>query len=146
MLFIKQQSKTEAKGQILMSFLLVKPGVSQWVINLSLENHGAVPCNYGQPHKHQWRWEWKRAAVLEKNKLGTLIVGGNRMNNKQLDPSPQFGPFRSVRLIFPPELSASLAVCIHRGGLSTGSLPAQCSAIIPRYCPARVQTPGSAVS
>lgn len=146
MLFIKQQSKTEAKGQILMSFLLVRPGISQWVIKLSLENHSAVPCNYSQPHKNQWRWEWKRAAILEKNKLGTLIAGGNRMGNEQLDPSPQFGPFRSVRSNFPPELSASLAVYIHRGGLSTGSLPARCSATIPRYCPVRVQTPAAAVS
>lgn len=82
-----------------MSFLLVKQGISQWVINSPLENHSAVPYNYGWPHKNQWRWEWKRAATLEKRKLGTLIVGESRMNNEQPDPSPWFDTFKSVRLI-----------------------------------------------
>lgn len=94
-----EQHNTE--GHILMSFLLEKPGMSQWVRNLLLGNHRAVPCNYGQAHKNWWRWEWERAAVLGKKKLGTLIIGRKeRIRNK--DPKPWLGMFRSVRLLFFP--------------------------------------------
>lgn len=131
-----------------MSFLLVKQDISQWVINSPLENHSAVPCNYGWPHKNQWRWEWKRAATLEKRKLGTLIVGESRMNNEQPDPTPWFGTFKSVRLIvfFFFLNTPSLAVYICQGRTATGSFPVQRGAIIPRYCCARMQTQGALVS
>lgn len=70
------------------------------------------------------------------------------MDNEQPDPSAWFGVFKSVRLIFFFSLNSarhSLAA-FAMGGLSSGSLPAQRGAIIPRYCGVRVQAQGPVVS
>lgn len=85
-----------------------------------------------------------RLLHLMRKKLGTLIAGENGMDNEQLDPSPWFEMFKSVIFPPPPPLTQYITRC--QGGLSTGSLPAQRSAIIPRYCCARVQTQGPVVS
>lgn len=85
-----------------------------------------------------------RLLHLRKKKLGTLIAGENGMDNEQLDPSPWFEMFKSVRFFFFSPLTQYIARC--QGGLSTGSLPVQRSAIIPRYCCARLQTQGPVVS
>lgn len=97
--FLSKDRATQHRGPYSDVIFARKPGMSQWVRNLLLGNHRAVPCNYGQAHKNWWRWEWERAAVLGKKKLGTLIIGGKkRIRNK--DPKPWLGMFRSVRLLF----------------------------------------------
>lgn len=70
--FIKQQSKRKAEDQIL--FVLVNPIISQWVMNWPMENHGAMPHNYGHPHRHRWRWKWKRNWNLGHSKVSNQLI------------------------------------------------------------------------